>query len=108
MAVADERTYYRLQIKNIDGRSYYTSIIVLEGDAKPRIKGIIIGNTLQLSLRAKATSLAIFDAAGKMVFQKRITNSAQMEKVSLQNIAKGILTIRVQTQEDIETIRVLY
>ncbi len=43
-----------------------------------------------------------------MVFQKRINNSAQMEKVSLQNIAKGILTIRVQTQEDIETIRVLY
>jgi glucose/arabinose dehydrogenase len=108
VAAADERTYYRLQIKNIDGRSYYTLIIVLEGDAKPRIKGIIVGNTLQLSLRAKATSLVIFDAAGKKVFQKRINNSAQMEKVSLQNIAKGILTIRVQTQEDIETIRVLY
>ncbi len=97
-----------MQIKSIDGRTYYSSIVVLEGDAKPRAKAIITGNTLQLSLPVKATSLAIFDAAGKMVLQKQITNSAQTEKISLQNIAKGIITIRVQTQNDIETVRVLY
>ncbi len=67
-----------------------------------------MGNTLQLSLPAKATSLSIFDAAGRMVLQKQIANSAQMEKVFLQNIAKGVLTIRIQTQEDLETIRVVY
>jgi len=108
VAATDERTYYRLQIKNLDGRTYYSSIVVLEKGAKPRIKGIIVGNTLQLSLPAKATSLSIFDAAGKMVLQKQIANSAQMEKVSLQNISKGVLTIRVQTQDDLETIRVVY
>lgn len=108
VAAVNGRTYYRLQIKNIDGTTYYSSIIVLESDTKSRIKATIAGNTLQLSLPEKATSLSIFDAAGKMVFQKQIANSAQTEKVSLQNIAKGVLTIRVQTQDELETIRVVY
>jgi glucose/arabinose dehydrogenase len=108
VAAANERTYYRLQIKSIDGRVSYSSIIVLENDAKSGVKAIIAGSTLQLSLPVKATSLAIFDAAGRMVLQKQITNSAQGENIPLQNIAKGIITIRVQTQNDLETIRVLY
>ncbi len=107
-AAANERTYYRLQIKNIDGRVFYSSIIVLENEAKSPIKAIIVGKTLQLSLPVKATSLAIFDGAGRMVFEKQIATSAQTEKVSLQNISKGVLTIRVQTQDHLETIRVVY
>jgi glucose/arabinose dehydrogenase len=107
MAATNEKSLYRLQIKSIDGRISYSNIISLQGISK-QLKASITGNTLQLTLPSTATSLIIFDAAGKMVLQKKISNTVQTEKISLQNVSKGIITVRVQLRNQVQTLKMLY
>jgi hypothetical protein len=63
---------------------------------------------LQLSLPTKAMPVVIFDAAGKMILQKKLLNNSLTEHIPLQNFSKGIITISVQLQNNIETVRVVY
>lgn len=104
---SNEKTFYRLRIVGIDGRMHYSSIITLETKIQQGIKATIAGSTLKLLLPTNAISFALFDASGKMVLQKK-TSRNPSEEISLQNIAKGILTIRVQFPQDVQTTRVVY
>ena len=52
--------------------------------------------------------VVIFDAAGKMILQKKLLNNSLTEHIPLQNFSKGIITISVQLQNNVETVRVVY
>lgn len=107
LPATNDKTWYRVQLKSVDGRTTYSTVVSLINTVSSSLKGVIISNTLQVSMPPKARTISLFDANGKLLLTKRVTNSVA-ERISLQNIAKGVLAIRVQTDNTIETIQVLY
>jgi hypothetical protein len=107
VAATGERTFYRLRIKGVDGREHFSSVVSLQSPTKQIIKATVSGSLLQLHLPPGATACTIMDAAGKVVLQKKLSGR-QQEQLSLHNVSKGILTIKVQLLASVETARVVY
>ena len=99
--------WYRLQIKTFTGGTFYSQVVSLANQTSSLMKGVIISNTLQLTLPPKAKTINIFDSNGKLLLNKPVSNSVA-ERISLSNFSKGILAIHVQGDGTSETIQVLY
>ena len=99
--------WYRLQIKTFTGTTFYSQVVSLADQTRSLLKGVIISNTLQLTLPPKAKTISVFDSNGKLLLTKPVLNSVA-ERISLSNFSKGILAIQVQGDGNSETIQVLY
>lgn len=99
--------WYRLQVKSLHGATSYSQVISLANQSSTLMKGVIISNTLQLSLPPKAKTINIFDANGKLLLNKPVSNSVA-ERIALGNFPKGVLAVQVQGEGFSETIQVLY
>ena len=99
--------WYRLKIKSLQGATSYSQVVSLANQGSALMKGVIISNTLQLMLPPKARTINIFDANGKLLLNKAVSNSIA-ERISLSNFSKGILAVQVQGDGFSETIQVLY
>ena len=106
-AATNGTAWYRLKIKSLQGATSYSQVVSLANQGSALMKGVIISNTLQLMLPPKARTINIFDANGKLLLNKAVSNSI-VERISLSNFSKGILAVQVQGDGFSETIQVLY
>jgi hypothetical protein len=107
VAASPGTVWYRLQIKSLQGATSYSQVISIANQGSALIKGVIISNTLQFMLPQKAKTIKIFDANGKLLLNKAVSNSIA-ERISLANFSKGVLAVQVQGDGFSETIQVLY
>ncbi|MCY7421055.1 MAG: PQQ-dependent sugar dehydrogenase [Chitinophagaceae bacterium] len=99
--------WYRLQIKSLRRATWYSQIVSLANQTSSILKGVIISNTLQLTLPTKAKTIMVFDSNGKLLLTKPVSNSVA-ERISLSGFSKGILAVHVQGDGSSQSIRVLY
>jgi subtilisin-like proprotein convertase family protein len=98
------RSYYRIKQVDIDGKSTYSIIVSVLTD-KTNTPWVIYPNPArgQTSLLCNDNSrnlqISLLDAAGRMVYMQSKSNTVRGEVITipLQKIAKGIYTIRIQS-----------
>ena len=95
--VSDKMYFYRLQVADRDGQTYYSSIVTINAAAGIRVKTYpnpaSKGVTVEMSDRNLLnTSARIYTAAGQLAGEVRIATLKQY--IDLHRYAKGVLTIR--------------
>ena len=88
--------YYRIQVKDINGQTYYSLVVTLSSASETRISVYPNPASNQVILQVTDISLLntiakLYDARGRLVGEFRINSSTQY--IDLRRYAKGILTL---------------
>lgn len=91
------KTFYRIKQEDMDGRSTYSVIRIVNGDAKQAIMQVWpVPSTGSVNVLVgglpKADKLMVFDASGKLVQQLQVQNNAQVQLAAL---PAGIYMVRL-------------
>jgi glucose/arabinose dehydrogenase len=108
---ADTRkTFYRLQMRDMDGSSRYSSIIAVGGNDKGSVTiypTVLQNNTLQLTGNISLNSLSIFNSAGKEVHKNNLDGMQGYFSIQLPGLAKGIYLVNVVGKNFYQTKRIV-
>jgi alpha-tubulin suppressor-like RCC1 family protein len=99
--------YYRIKQTDLDGRFTYSSVVVVkltETGGRLIVFPNPATNFIQLLKGdAKAATLRIFSADGKLVWQQQLVAGIQQESISVTNLPAGLYQLQLQTNDGIKT-----
>jgi len=96
-----------LLVTTTNGTNVYSPVVKVSGEAGPTFKAVVISSNVVISLPPKAKTITLLDASGKVLYNKSVLNSVA-ERISLDQFARGIVTIRIVTDKEVQVSRVLY
>jgi hypothetical protein len=87
-------TYYRLKTISLDGRIGYSPVVLLTGQDGNDITTQIVHNNLNVYTPAEVQGIALFSADGKLLKKQKTVSG--FVSIPLDNVAQGILLLKVQ------------
>lgn len=105
---AEGQSFYRLKSISIQGQISYSEIISSNHKILFIIKASVIGTNLSVTIPAGTTLIEVFDAAGKALKKQRVNPGQSHLMIPLNNIAKGIISIRAMVNGERQSIQVAY
>jgi glucose/arabinose dehydrogenase len=97
------RIFYRLLMRDLDGSSRYSSVIVIGGNIKGDIKlrtTVVQNNMLEFTATTAVDRVMVYDAQGKQISGKDLNSMQGYFSVQLPgNLAKGIYFVMIQGKD---------
>ncbi|HEX6430452.1 MAG TPA: kelch repeat-containing protein [Niastella sp.] len=99
--------YYRIQVKDVDGQVYYSPLITLAGSSDARLsvspnpaRSFVV---LQVNNSLLNTVARLYDAAGRLVGEFRISNMQQ--HIDLHRFTNGVFTLQLNNGKTFTIIK---
>lgn len=104
---AEGQSFYRLKTISVRGQVSYSEIITLNHKISI-IKATVIGTNLSVTIPAGTSLIEVFDASGKALKTQRVNPGQSQLMIPLNNIPKGILSIRATVNGERRSIQIAY
>jgi hypothetical protein len=105
------RSFYRLRMRDLDGSSRYSAIIVIGGNNKGDIKlhaTIIRNNQLEITANTAVEYLRVHDVGGKQVYSSSLNGRQGYFAIILPgSLAKGIYFVTIEGKDFQKTEKIL-
>lgn len=99
--------YYRIQVKDVNGQAYYSPLVVLEGSSETRLSVYPNPATSYVTLQASSsllnTTARLYNAAGLLVTEFRISNLQQY--IDLHRFGKGMYMLQLNNGKTFTIIK---
>ncbi len=99
--------WYRLQVKGTSSQPFYSAIAHVPYSVKSTLTLAIVSDNLTVRLPEGSRTISLYDSNGKLLISKSIIGSP-LQIISLRNVAKGALIVKVFTTWGIITKKVVY
>ncbi len=99
-------TYYRLKTISLSGSVSYSPVIRLSGKPGNSISVQVIQNKLNVYMPGEVEGIALYTIDGKLLKQQKATES--FVSIPLDNIAHGILVLKVQLKGETIVKKIYY
>ncbi|MBC7948124.1 MAG: PQQ-dependent sugar dehydrogenase [Chitinophagaceae bacterium] len=93
------KIFYRLQLRDLDGSSRYSSVIVLGSERENEIRiypTVVRLNKIELTSTTPIERLTVYDPSGKQVYTNMMGGRQGYFAISLPSLARGIYYVTVQ------------
>lgn len=106
---ANGLNYYRLRIKDKDGKITYSPVRKInfgnKGDDVTVYPNPVVHSKISIASSGNCTGAVLFDATGKQV--RQFTLQGQTNTLDLSGIAKGIYQLRISTASSVHTEKIV-
>jgi hypothetical protein len=103
------KTFYRLLMKDLDGSSRYSSIVVV-GDNTRNVRiysNVLHTNSIELTGNIPLDKINVYNTSGVELYTKNLNGTEGYISIQLPSLAKGIYLVRLQGGDFVKTERIL-
>lgn len=104
------RIYYRLQIRNRDGSTSYSVVIVLGNRDQSNIKiypTIVTDRTIQVNSSSAIDKFTITDIAGRVVYTDNTSGRQGFFTIQIPALTKGVYLVNVLSNRSIQSQKIM-
>jgi glucose/arabinose dehydrogenase len=103
------KTFYRLQMKDLDGSSRYSSVVVV-GDNSKNVRiysSVLRSHNLELTGNIPLDKLSVYNTNGVEVYTNTLNGTQGYISIQLPPLVKGMYFVRLQGENMVKTERIL-